>query len=81
MPLLFALAGILAIGLSFAVFAIPVLLVVGVVRAIRGGRRTRCAQPPSPVEVLAASPVDGQLADATFIDLIAREWPAEAPLL
>lgn len=77
MPLLFAIVGIVALGLSFVVLACPVLLVVAVVRAVRTARRANAPQPPVS-SALPASPVDGHLADATFADLISRQWPAEA---
>lgn len=81
MPLLFAIAGFVALVLSVVVLVGPVLLIVGVVRAIRAARSAKSAVHPLQPGELGASPVDGQLADAAFVDLVAREWPAEAPLL
>ena len=46
MPLLFAIVGIVALGLSFVVLVGPVLLVVAVVRAVRTARRARAPQLP-----------------------------------
>jgi len=78
MPLLFALAGVVALGLSFTVLVGPVLLVVGVARAIRAARSAK-SQLPSPE--ICASPVDGQMAESAFVDMIAREWPEESTAL
>lgn len=80
MPLLFALAGIIALGLSFVVLVGPVLLVVAVVRAVRTARRARAPQLPV-YAALPASPVDGHLADAAFADLVGQEWPEELAAL
>lgn len=80
MPLLFAVAGIVALGLSFVVLVGPVLLVVGLVRAVRAARRAKTPQPPV-YPALTASPVDGHLADAAFADLISREWPSDSTVL
>jgi hypothetical protein len=81
MPLLFAIAGVVALGLSLLVLVGPVLLIVGVVSAIRAARSVKSIVPDRRPAEASASPVDGSLADAAFIDLVAREWPAEAPLL
>ena len=45
MPLLFAIAGIVALGLSFVVLVGPVLLVAGVVRAIRAAQSAESFAP------------------------------------
>ena len=80
MPLLFAIVGIVALGLSFVVLVGPVLLVVAVVRAVRAARRARVPQLPVHA-ALTASPVDGHLADEALADLISREWPSESTVL
>ena len=46
MPLLFAIAGFVALVLSFVVLVGPVLLIVGVVRAIRAARSAKSAVHP-----------------------------------
>lgn len=80
MPLLFAIAGIIALGLSFIVLVGPVLLVIAVVRALRTARRAKTLQPPV-YAALTAPPVDGHLADAAFAELIGQEWPEELTAL
>ena len=80
MPLLFAIAGIVALGLSFIVLVGPVLLVIAVVRTVRTARRAR-APLPAVYDELTTSPVDGHLADAAFVDLVSREWPEEVATL
>lgn len=80
MPLLFALAGIIALALSFIVLVGPVLLGIAVIRSVRTSRRATAPQPPMRA-VHPASPVDGNLADATFADLIGREWPSESTVV
>jgi hypothetical protein len=78
MPLLFALAGIVALVLALVVLAAPIVLVVSVVKAVRHGTplkhssQTSPAQedpPPAPVEA-ASGP--------TFVDVISVDWPEEA---
>lgn len=80
MPLLFALVGVVALALSFMVLVGPVLLVLAVVRTVRTARGAKAPQ-PSVYAALPVSPVDGQLADAAFANLISREWPAETVTL
>jgi hypothetical protein len=80
MPLLFALVGVVALALSFMVLVGPVLLVLAVVRTVRTARGAKAPQ-SSVYAALPVSPVDGQLADAAFANLISREWPSESTAL
>jgi hypothetical protein len=81
MPLFFAIAGIAAICLSLAILVGPILLIVGLVRAVRLSHNRSSAVHPAHVGGLSTSPVDTHLADAAFVDLISREWPADSPSL
>lgn len=81
MPLLFAIAGIVALGLSFVVLVGPVLLIVGVIRAIRSARHGRMAPTQLTGREGTESAVDGQIANAAFADLISGEWPYEGAAL
>ena len=80
MPLLFAIVGVVALLLAALVLAAPVLLVVGIAKAIRSAtsRRRRTVLEQAPALLLEASPLDARLTDSTFADLIVREWPEEA---
>ena len=80
MPLLFAIAGVVALGLSFVVLVGPVLLIVGVVRAIRAARSAKSPVPDRRPAETSASPVDGQMADRV-VDMVAREWPEDSAFL
>ena len=81
MPLLFAIAGIVALGLSFVVLVGPVVIVVGVIRAVRSARRAPSEARGASTIAIGPSPVDAHLADAAFADLISREWPTESTAL
>ncbi len=81
MPLLFAIAGTVALGLSFVVLVGPVLLVVAMIRAVRVTRQGSPTPNRLERESGSDSPVDGHIADAAFADLISREWPNEAAAL
>jgi hypothetical protein len=81
MPLLFAFAGIVALGLSFVVLVGPVLIVVGAIRALRSARRAPSEAHGSSTIAIGPSPVDALLADEAFAALISREWPTESTVL
>lgn len=77
MPLLFAIAGVIALGLSFVVLVGPVLLVVYLIRSVHTARLS--PTPEITTDGSAAnSAVDNYAADAAFADIIGREWPSEA---
>jgi len=81
MPLLFAIAVFVALGLAFLVLVGPVLLVVGLIRAIRYGSRRSSTTMPGETTVMPPSPVDRHVADAAFAELITQEWPTESAFL
>jgi len=81
MPLLFAIAGIVALGLSFVILVGPVLLMVGVIRSIRSARLQRMAAPHLANREGSESAVDCHITNEAFADLVGREWPNEATAL
>ena len=81
MPLLFAIGGLVALGLAFLVLVGPVLLVVGVIKAIRLGSNRSPTAIPRETTGGPSSLIDGHLADAAFAELITQEWPTESAFL
>jgi hypothetical protein len=80
MPLLFAMAGLIAVGLSLACLVLPVLAVASLVRAVRAARHRRTATGRA-TPATCPSALDRELSDAAFIDVIRQEWPNEASVL
>jgi len=81
MPLLFAIVGVAALALTFVVLVGPVLLVIGVVGAIRARRYSKVERPEPQIVAGDTSRVDAQTADAAFADLFSWEWPEESATL
>ena len=79
MPLLFALVGLLALALSVLIFVGPVVLAVGVVRAIRG-RRIAARGTTCSVDVTGTSSTHNST-DAVFLELVSAQWPEEGAAL
>ena len=81
MPLFFAIATVLSMLLALVVLGTPVLLVVLVIKAVRGAWRPR---PKSVCEGTnrGNSPSDDtHQDDEQFASLIACQWPAEGSAL
>ena len=78
MPLLFAIVGVVALLLAALVLAAPVLLVVGIAKAIRSASRSRNQRELTPAPLLEALPFNACMTDSAFTDLIVRQWPEEA---
>jgi hypothetical protein len=83
MPLLFALVGVVALLLAALVLVAPVLLVVGIAKAIRAASYSHRRTPlePTRARLLEESPLDARLTESAFADLISREWPTEASII
>jgi hypothetical protein len=75
MPLLFAIAGLVALGLAFLVLVAPVLLVVGLIRALRTRPLRNSVTPAASMGLHSVSPIDDRFTDVAFTELVGREWP------